>query len=318
MINKPLIMNGPNVGIWMYSNGGGAALQDEMVKQLYAKGINAITELDLANGIAEKGMILCNGIDMTSLDLFFSYNAGQQTPYQTYLYNALSRSVRTLNNYDAFVLSEDKFLTSHLLNQAGIPTADYRLFNKSNSAQIKKTVSDWNGEVVYKPTDGWGGSGLVKIQDPSTIDVLDVMLPKEKSDHFYLEKFVNYDKSDYRVDIVDGQFMGCYGRKAPKDCWKTNISSGGSIMLREADDDLIQLALDAARVTNLEIAGVDVIYDLDSEQYVVLEVNGIPAFATPEQEKLGLNFNSKKIETIVNLIERTVNENYNTKQQRIA
>jgi ribosomal protein S6--L-glutamate ligase len=33
-------------------------------------------------------------------------------------------------------------------------------------------------------------------------------------------------------------------------------------------------------------------------------VNGIPAFATPEQEKIGLNFNNKKIELIVDLIDR--------------
>jgi len=37
---------------------------------------------------------------------------------------------------------------------------------------------------------------------------------------------------------------------------------------------------------------------------VVLEVNGIPAFATPEQEKMGLNFNNRKIELIVDLIDR--------------
>jgi len=311
-------MNAPTVGMWMYSNCGGDAIQDEIVKQLYNKGINTLTDLDLAKGVAEKGRIICDGVDMTALDLFFSYNAGQQSPYQTYLYSALSKSVQTLNNYDSFVLSEDKFLTSHLLNQAGIRTADYRLFNRSQLHEIKQTITEWNGEVVYKPTDGWGGSGLAKIKDAATIDVVNELLPEGALDHFYLEKFVNYDKTDYRVDIVDGQFMGCYGRKAPKDCWKTNVSSGGSVMLRDADDDLIQLALDAARITNLEIAGVDLIYDLDAQEYVVLEVNGIPAFATPEQERFGLNFNSKKIATIVNLIERTVNENYNEKPQRTA
>jgi ribosomal protein S6--L-glutamate ligase len=36
----------------------------------------------------------------------------------------------------------------------------------------------------------------------------------------------------------------------------------------------------------------------------VIEVNGIPAFATPEQEKMGLNFNDKKIDLIVDLIDR--------------
>jgi len=38
-----------------------------------------------------------------------------------------------------------------------------------------------------------------------------------------------------------------------------------------------------------------------------LEVNGIPAFATPEQEKMGLNFNEKKIDLIVDLIDKKIN-----------
>jgi len=64
------------------------------------------------------------------------------------------------------------------------------------------------------------------------------------------------------------------------------------------------LALKATKVTGLDIAGVDIIYDRKKEEYIVLEVNGIPAFATPEQEKMGLNFNDKKIDLIVDLIDR--------------
>jgi ribosomal protein S6--L-glutamate ligase len=110
--------------------------------------------------------------------------------------------------------------------------------------------------------------------------------------------------SDYRVDIVDGEFVGCYGRKAPSDDWKTNVTSGGSVIVREPTQEVIDLAIKAAKVVNLEIAGVDLIYDLDLEEYVVLEVNGIPAFATKEQEAMGLDFNAKKIDKIVDLIER--------------
>jgi ribosomal protein S6--L-glutamate ligase len=51
---------------------------------------------------------------------------------------------------------------------------------------------------------------------------------------------------------------------------------------------------------------VDLIYDREKEDYVVLEVNGIPAFATPEQEKMGLTFNDKKIDLIVDLIDRKI------------
>ncbi len=60
----------------------------------------------------------------------------------------------------------------------------------------------------------------------------------------------------------------------------------------------------AAAVTGLEIAGVDIIYDRAKEEYIVLEVNGIPAFAIPEQEKMGLDFNDKKIDKIVELIDK--------------
>ncbi|WP_257265206.1 hypothetical protein, partial [Endozoicomonas sp. ONNA2] len=68
----------------------------------------------------------------------------------------------------------------------------------------------------------------------------------------------------------------------------------------------VSLALKAARITGLEIAGVDLIYDRDREEYVVLEVNGIPAFATPDQEAFGIDFNDRKIAKIVDMIERKV------------
>jgi len=54
------------------------------------------------------------------------------------------------------------------------------------------------------------------------------------------------------------------------------------------------LAKRASKVCGTDIAGVDIIYDLEREEYVVLEVNGIPAFATPEQERLGLDFQIKR------------------------
>jgi ribosomal protein S6--L-glutamate ligase len=74
--------------------------------------------------------------------------------------------------------------------------------------------------------------------------------------------------------------------------------------MREANDDVVDLAKRAAEVCKIDIAGVDIIYDMEREEYVVLEVNGIPAFATPEQEKEGLDLNDKKIDLIVDLIDR--------------
>ncbi|MDP4985192.1 ATP-grasp domain-containing protein [Pseudoalteromonas tunicata] len=299
-------MTTANVGLWLYENSGGAQIEAKMINALKERNIMCFNNLNLRDAYARDGKIICNGVVMEELDLFLSYNAGQQSQFQVYLYEAISRSIPTINNYPAFALSEDKFKTSYLLNNHGIATADYRLCHKNDMEGLKLAMREWGGRVIYKPTDGWGGAGIVKIEGEHALDMLVPFLSRTDLRYFYLERFIDYDNTDYRVDIVDGQYIGCYGRKAPKDDWKTNITSGGSVFLREPCDEVVQLAIKAAAVSGLEIAGVDIIYDREKEQFVVLEINGIPAFATPEQEQMGLNFNQKKIDAIVNLIDRTV------------
>ncbi len=294
------------VGMWMYQNSGGEQIQQKIVDRLREREISTITDLNLRHAIAKNGKIICKSIDMEELDLFFSYNAGEQTQYQVYLYEMLNHSIPIINNYEAFALSEDKFKTAHILNQNGIVTPDYKLCHRDDIDNLKNVLRKWGGKIVYKPTDGWGGIGLVKIESESTLDMLLPFLNQTDIRYFYVERFINYDNTDFRIDIVDGEFVSCYGREAPKDDWKTNITSGGKVILREPDDEVVEIAKKAAKITGLEIAGVDLIYDQEREEYVVLEVNGIPAFATPEQEKIGLNFNDKKIDLIVNLMEKTI------------
>ena len=219
----------------------------------------------------------------------------------------MSRVIPTINSYEAFELTEDKFQTAYVLNKHGIPTPEFFLCHRDDSKQLAKIMKKWQ-RMVYKPTDGWGGVGLTKIENEETLNMLLPFLNQADLRFFYVEKFVKYDNTDYRVDIVDGQFVGCYGRRASKKDWRTNITSGGSVFLREPNDEVVNLAIKAAKVCGADIAGVDIIYDLEREEYVVLEVNGIPAFATPEQEKMGLNFNNKKIDLIVDLIDRKTKE----------
>ncbi|WP_072680212.1 RimK family alpha-L-glutamate ligase [Arcobacter sp. LA11] len=291
------------IGMWLYQNGGGDKIQEKMISLLKEREIDVIPNINLRDAIAKNGHILYNDIKLDKLDLFFSYNAGEQTQYQMYLYKALNHVVPMINSYDAFELTEDKFQTAFLLRKHKIQTADYKLCHRDDTHHLKTIMKKWD-KMVYKPTDGWGGVGLTKIENQETLDMLMPFLNQMDLRYFYVEKFIDYDNTDYRVDVVDGQFVGCYGRKASGTDWRTNVTSGGSVFVRKPKDAVIELALNAAKVTGLDIAGVDIIYDRKKEEYIVLEVNGIPAFATPEQEKMGLNFNDKKIELIVDLIDR--------------
>ncbi|MEA2099992.1 MAG: ATP-grasp domain-containing protein [Campylobacterota bacterium] len=293
------------IGMWLYSNGGGEKIQKKIIKKLKERDIETVNNVRLHDCIAKNGHIYHNDLKVDKLDLFFSYNAGEQTQYQMYLYQALNRVIPTINSYDAFALTEDKFHTSFVLRNEGIATADYKLCHRDNGAALKKIIKKWD-KMVYKPTDGWGGVGLTKIESEANLDMLMPFLNQMDLRYFYVEKFIKYDNTDFRVDIVDGEFVSCYGRKATGTDWRTNVTSGGSVFMREANEQIIDVAKKACKATGVDIGGVDIIYDLEKEEYIVLEVNGIPAFATPEQEKMGLDFNNKKIDLIVDLIDRKI------------
>ncbi len=296
-------MSNRKIGMWLYSNGGGEKITKKIIKKLRDRDIETLDNINLRHAIAKNGNILYDNTKLNKLDLFFSYNAGEQTQYQMYLYQALNRAIPMINSYDSFSLTEDKFHTSFVLRNSGVKTADYKLCHRDDGHELKKIIKKWD-KMVYKPTDGWGGVGLTKIESEANLDMLMPFLNQMDLRYFYVEKFIRYDNTDFRVDIVDGEFVSCYGRKASGTDWRTNVTSGGTVFMREANDDIIKIAKKACKATGVDIGGVDIIYDKEKEEYIVLEVNGIPAFATPEQEKMGLNFNDKKIDLIVDLIDK--------------
>ena len=295
------------IGMWMYKNGGGKEIQKKMIAQLKERDIKVVKNLDLRFAEAEKEGIICKKTNMNELDLFFSYNAGEQTQGQLYLYETLSKFIPTINNFESFALAEDKLRTNMALKAAGVNTSDYYMCHREQPEKLRDKLDEW-GKMVFKPLDGWGGTGMALLDSQQSLDMLLPFLNQTDIRNIYVERFIKNDFSDFRVDIVDGEFIACYGRKASKRDWRTNVTSGGSVILREANDEIIDIAKRATKATGLEIAGVDILYDQEHEKYVVLEVNGIPAFATPEQEAFGLDFNDRKIAKIVDLIDKTVHK----------
>ncbi len=292
------------VGMWMYTNGGGVALQDKIEAKLKEREIDVVRGLDLRFAEAENNAIICNGTNMLELDLFFSYNAGEQTVGQVYMYETLNDFIPTINSFRSFEISEDKFRSNMMLAKAGVKTSDFFICHRESSHEgLYGRIDRW-GKMVFKPIDGWGGAGMALLDNREKFDMLMPFVNQMDIRNIYVERFIQNDYSDFRIDVVDGQFVSCYGRKASGRDWRTNVTAGGSVIMREPNDDVVDIALRASDALGMDIAGVDILYDTEREEYVVLEVNGIPAFATPEQEKMGINFNDKKIDLIVEMIDK--------------
>ncbi len=298
---------GRKVGMWMYTNGGGDCIAKKIEEKLKERDIDVIQHLDLRFAEAQNGAIICNGMNILDLDLFFSYNAGEQTVAQVYMYEVVNDFLPTVNSFKAFKLSEDKFRSNMILSHSGVKTSDFFICHRESHEGLYTKLQEW-GQMVFKPIDGWGGAGMALLDSEEKFNMLMPFINQMNVRHIYVERFIQNNFSDFRIDIVDGEFVGCYGRKAGNRDWRTNVTAGGRVILREANDELVDIAKRASKALGMDIAGVDILYDTEREEYVVLEVNGIPAFATPEQEKMGLDFNAKKIDLIVAMIDRKTEE----------
>ena len=74
--------------------------------------------------------------------------------------------------------------------------------------------------------------------------------------------------------VVGGEVVACMRRRANGDEFRSNFHLGGSVEKVEIDQNFEKIAIKAARILGLEIAGVDL---LESERgALVLEVNSSP------------------------------------------
>jgi len=142
---------------------GGDAIAKKIIKRLKERNIETINDINLRHAVAKSGHIYFNGKKLNKLDLFFSYNAGEQTQYQVYLYQALGRIIPTINSYESFALTEDKFHTLFMLRENGIPTPEYRLFHRDDTRPSKgRRLKEWDRNGYLNQTEwvGVGNKGL--------------------------------------------------------------------------------------------------------------------------------------------------------------
>jgi RimK family alpha-L-glutamate ligase len=188
------------------------------------------------------------------------------------------RGIRVLNSPRALERSVDKFYTSALLRDAGLPTPETVVCEDFSTAMAAIRAM---GDVVVKPIFGSMGHGLVRISDP---DVgFRILRPLEQAGAvFYVQRAIDHGGSDLRAFVAGGRVIGAIERRAADGDWRTNVSRGGSAHTVGLCDHHRQLAIEAAAAVGADYAGIDLLPARDGAVYV-LEVNGIPGWQGLQQ-----------------------------------
>jgi RimK family alpha-L-glutamate ligase len=188
------------------------------------------------------------------------------------------RGVPVMNSPRAIERSVDKFYTTALLQEAGLPTPDTVVCESTAEAMAAVLAM---GDVIVKPIFGSMGHGMVRVSDPDVAFRVLQSLEQIRA-VFYVQRAVDHGGRDVRAFVVGGRVLGAIERRVPDGDWRTNVSRGGSARPFELPSAWEQLAVRAAAAVGADYAGVDLLPSREGGVFV-LEVNGIPGWQGLQQ-----------------------------------
>ena len=167
----------------------------------------------------------------------------------------------------------DKYFTTALLREAGLPVPP-TVCCETGVAELKASLAELGGDMIYKPLFGSCGKGLVRVTNEAEADALAQSLAGNGA-IAYLQQFIPCSNSDIRAFVLNGRVIAAMRRIGSG--WLANFSRGGRVEKCQLTSEEEKMAVTAANAVNAVVAGVDIIRADNGSTYVI-EVNGSPGW----------------------------------------
>ncbi len=202
--------------------------------------------------------------------------------------------VYSINESIAITRSRDKLRAHQLLARKGIgqPVTSYA---HSARATDKLIESVGGAPLILKLTESTHGDGVLLAETKKAAEALINAFMGIGSDFLVQEFIREAGGSDIRCFVVGKKVIAAMQRKAIKGEYRSNLHRGGTAEVIRLHPDERALAVRAAQVMGLDLAGVDIIRS--SHGPLVIEVNSSPGLEGIETAT-GKNVADKIIEYI--------------------
>jgi len=185
-------------------------------------------------------------------------------------------NVPTLPNSAAIEASKDKMYANQIMAQAGLPIPKTMLTRFPCKAELVERQVGF--PCVIKVVTGSHGAGVYLCETPKQFEDLSELISSlDFKNSMIVQEYVQASEGrDLRVIVIGGRVIGAMLRQSTDGSFKANISRGGQGMAFDVDDQMEMLAIQVAKVLDLDIAGVDLLFHPDG--YRICEANSSPGF----------------------------------------
>jgi ribosomal protein S6--L-glutamate ligase len=181
-----------------------------------------------------------------------------------------------VNDLNSITITRNQYITLQVLVSSGLPVPDTCFITKKEF--FLEAVSKVDGfPVIVKQVDGMGGDGVIKVNDEKDgIPFLENHLKDRKG--VIIQQFIPPEKRiDIRILVIGGKIAGAMKLEPRLNDFRANIHQQGKAEKFDLSKDLKTLAIKAAKICDLEIAGIDLIIGNDQNP-LIIEVNYSPGF----------------------------------------
>jgi tetrahydromethanopterin:alpha-L-glutamate ligase len=223
------------------------------------------------NGVT---VITAAGRDSRDFDVFLTPRAvgeAGNAELQLELYRTLAESGALLvNDVAALTTAIDKFKSSWLFAEAGLPTPRVRVVQRLDEA---RRALEELGAALVKPVFGSLGEGIERLS-PDDDGRLAELLASQGA--LYLQELITDVERDVRAFVVGDRVTAAVARRPVPGEFRGNLSQGATVEAFDLEPALAAVAVAASRMVGLEYSGVDLLLTAEGPQ--LLEVNGAPSF----------------------------------------
>ena len=181
--------------------------------------------------------------------------------------------VFTLNSSNAISVSRDKLRSTQILSRhnIGIPTTAF----VSDRTSVLPAITHVGGApVIIKLLEGTQGIGVILADNTKIAEAIIETLQSAKQ-NVLIQKFVKESKGrDMRAFVVGDRVVAAMRRIAVGEEFRSNVHRGGRAEPANIDPAYERIAIHAAQIMGLRVAGVDMLETEDGPN--ILEVNSSP------------------------------------------